>query len=91
MKSKYYYLLDRFTWDKEAEEFISKKKWIGAGTGDDSVLRIYTTDTGTIIYWRQNRGFEQTIFDGRQLNQEEMEQMFEFLEIKTYLKWITKS
>lgn len=87
MNSIYYYLLDRFTWDKEEEEFISKKKWLGAGTGDDSTLRIYNTETGTIIYWRQNRGFEQTIFDGRNLSEEEMEKIFELLEIKIYLKW----
>ena len=87
MEEKYYYLLDRFTWDKEAEEFVSKSKWIGAGTGDDATLRVYVSETGTLIYWRQNRGFEQTIFDGRNLSEEDMEKVFELLEIKTYLKW----
>lgn len=87
MEESNYYLLDRFHWNKEEEEFFSKKKWIGAGTGDDSTLRMYATRTGTIIYWRDNRGLEQTIFDGRQLCQKEMEQVFELLEINKYLKW----
>jgi hypothetical protein len=87
MKSKYYYLLNRFTWDKEAEEFVSKRKWLGAGTGDDATLRIYPSEEGTIIYWRQNRGFEQTIFDGRYLSEEEMEKVFELLEINKYIRW----
>jgi hypothetical protein len=87
MDESRYYLLDRFYWDKEEEEFFSKKKWIGATTGDDSILRMYTTKTGTIIYWRDNRGQEQTIFDGRALSKKEMEQVFELLEINKYLKW----
>lgn len=88
MDDKYYFLLDRFTWDKDEEEFVSKKKWLGAGTGDDSTLRIFNTDTGTIIYWRENRGYETTIFDGKKLTEEELELLFELLEIKKYLKWI---
>lgn len=86
MEEKYYYLLDRFTWDKREEEFVSKKKWLGAGTGDDSTLRI-CIERGTVIYWRQNCGIEQTLFDGRNLSEEEMEKIFELLEIKIYLKW----
>lgn len=86
MEESYYYLLDRFRWDKTEEEFVSKAKWIGAGTGDDSTLRV-CLQRGTIIYWRQNRGFEQTIFDGKSLSEEEMEKVFELLEIKIYLKW----
>lgn len=87
MDESRYYLLDRFYWEKEEEEFFSKKKWMGAGNGDDSILRMYATKTGTIIYWRDNRGLEQTIFDGRSLNEKEMEQVFELLEINKYLKW----
>jgi hypothetical protein len=89
MDDSHYYLLNRFNWDKEEGEFISKDKWLGAGTGDDSALHIYISNVGTIIYWRQNRGFEQTIFDGKSLSEEEMENVFELLEIKTYLKWCT--
>jgi hypothetical protein len=83
------FLLDRFDWYNQEERILkSKKKWIGGSTGDDSTLYIYLDDRTTNIWWKSNRGEESTIFDGKELKTEkEFEQLFDWLEIKIYLKW----
>jgi hypothetical protein len=83
----HYYLLDRFTWNKEDKEFQSKNTWKDTPLDEEHRLIIYTSQVGTIIYWRDMQGFEQTLFDGRALSQDEMENMFELIEINKYLKW----
>ena len=41
-----------------------------------------------MIWWRDNTGFETTIFDGKELKtEEEFNQVFELLGIKEILKW----
>lgn len=68
--------------------YKSKTKWLGAGTGDDKSLYIDNTGDNTLIYWVENRGFEETIFDGRLVETiEDFEKLFDFLGIKLYLKW----
>lgn len=68
--------------------YKSRKKWLGAGTGDDRSLYIDITGGTTLIYWVENRGFEITIFEGREIKStEEFKQLFDFLDIKLYLKW----
>jgi len=82
------FLRKNFTYDNENEVFQSKKRRLGAGTGDDSSLFIASASSGTLIWWRENRGFESTIFDGKELKtEEEFNQVFELLEIKEILKW----
>ena len=74
--------------DNENEVFQSKKRRIGAGTGDDSSLFIASDSSGTLIWWRSNRGEEDIIFDGKELKTEEQfNQVFELLGIKEILKW----
>jgi hypothetical protein len=85
---QYDFLEDRFVWDDKHESFKSKKKWLGASTGDDRSLYIIVNESGTLIYWRNSRGQEDTIFDGKELKtEEEFNQVFELLEIKTLLGW----
>ena len=68
--------------------YKSRKKWLGAGTGDDKALYIDITGGDTLIYWVENRGCEITVFEGREIKSvEEFEQLFDFLDIKLYLKW----
>lgn len=68
--------------------YKSRKKWLGVGTGDDRSLYIDITGGDTLIYWVENRGFEITIFEGREIKStEEFKQLFDFLDIKLYLKW----
>lgn len=82
------FLRKNFTYDNENEVFQSKKRRLGAGTGDDSSLFISSDSGGTLIWWRSNRGEEDTIFDGKELKTEkEFNQIFELLDIKTILKW----
>ena len=79
------FLLDRFEYQGY---YKSKKKRRGASTGDDATLYISVDGTGTLVWWRENRGFETTIFDGKELKtEEEFEQLFDWLEIKRYLRW----
>lgn len=86
---KYSFLEDRFVWDSEEEVFKSKNKWRGLGSGDDKTLYIYSDEFCTNVWWKENRGFETTIFDGKELKtEEEFNQLFEFLGIKEILKWI---
>ena len=83
------FLRKNFTYDNENEVFQSKKRRLGAGTGDDSSLFIVSNSSGTTIWWKENRGFETTIFDGKELKtEEEFNQVFELLGIKEILKWI---
>lgn len=84
----YNFLNDRFVWNKTHDVYVSKQKWIGSGTGDDSLLYMDVSGKTTQIWWKQNRGYETTIFDGRKLTTpEEFESLFDFLELRTYLKW----
>ena len=86
---QYSFLEDRFVWDSKEEVFKSKSKWRGLGSGDDKTLYIYADEFCTNIWWRENRGFETTIFDGKELKtEEEFNQIFELLGIKEILKWI---
>ena len=86
---KYTFLEDRFVLDSEEEVFKSKSKWRGLGAGDDKTLYIYTDEFCTNIWWKENRGYETTIFDGKELKtEEEFNQVFELLGIKEILKWI---
>lgn len=81
------YLADKFIKEEDCL-YKSKKKWIGAGTGDDSTLYVYLDENITHLWWRENRGYENTIFYGRAIkSQEELEQLFDLLELKIYLKW----
>jgi hypothetical protein len=83
------FLRKNFTYDNEEEVFKSKKKRLGAATGDDSSLFIASNKSGTMIWWKDNRGFETTIFDGKKLKtEEEFNQVFELLEIS---KWTTQN
>lgn len=67
--------------------YKSKKKRIGAGTGDDSTLHIYAGKESTMLWWKENRGYEKTIFEGRGVRSiEELENIFDLLDIKRYLK-----
>ena len=82
------FLRKNFTYDNENQVFQSKKRRLGAGTGDDSSLFIASCGFGTTIWWRDNTGFETTIFDGKELKtEEEFNQVFELLGIKEILKW----
>jgi hypothetical protein len=84
----YNFLNDRFVWNRTNEVYMSKQKWLGAGTGDDRTLCIDVSGTYTNIWWLENRGYETTIYEGRHMkSEEEYEQLFDFLEIKTYLNW----
>lgn len=82
------FLRKNFTYDSTDEVFQSKKRRMGLGSGDDSSLFISSDSRGTLIWWRSNRGEEDTIFDGKELKTEkEFNQVFELLDIKTLLKW----
>lgn len=82
------FLRKNFTYDSKNEIFQSKKRRLGAGTGCDSSLFISSDSGGTLIWWRSNRGEEDTIFDGKELKtEEEFNQIFELLGIKEILKW----
>jgi len=82
------FLEDRFVWDNKHEAFKSKKKSLGCSTGDDRSLFIIVDESGTLIYWRSNRGQEDTIFDGKELKTEEdFNRVFELLEVNKILKW----
>lgn len=77
------FLRKSFTYDNENEVFQSKKRRIGVGSGDDSSLFIASNSSGTLIWWRTNRGEEDIIFDGKELKtEEEFNQVFELLGIK---------
>lgn len=82
------FLRKNFTYDNENEVFQSKKRKLGVGSGDDSSLFIASNGSGTTVWWKENRGFETTIFDGKELKtEEEFNQVFELLEIPKLLKW----
>lgn len=87
MQSKYKFLLDRFDYKDIEEVFVSHNTRRGLGTGDDSRLYIYVDNETTLIYWRENRGYETTIFNGLHLEEPEMELVFKFLGINKELKW----
>ena len=82
------FLRKNFTYDNEDEVFQSKKRRLGASVADDSSLFISSCGFGTTIWWRNKRGQEDTIFDGKELKtEEEFNQIFEFLGIKEILRW----
>jgi hypothetical protein len=82
------FLLDRFEYNEEKDCYYSKKKWIGLSNGDDRTLYLEVDNRGSLIWWRENRGSEYTIFDGKSLKtEEEFENVFDLLNIKLYLKW----
>lgn len=84
----YIFLEDRFVWDEKYDAFKSKKKQLGCSAGDDRNLYMIVGIGGTLIWWRNSRGQEETIFDGRELKtEEEFNQVFELLEINKTLKW----
>lgn len=70
--------------------YYSKKKWLGVSSGDDKKLII---DMNSIrhtmsIYWKDNRGFETTIFEGMVLHKDdELKTLLSWLEIDKFLKW----
>jgi len=70
--------------------YTSKKKWLGVSSGDDKKLIIeqdYQRET-MIIYWKDNRGFETTIFEGKLLHtNDEISTLLGWLEINKFLKW----
>lgn len=72
----------------EEDTWKSNKKRIGVSTGDDSTLYVYTDKYSTDIWWRENRGFEKTIFNGKPVRTvNDIEKLFDLLNIETYLKW----
>ena len=85
----YKFLENNFTYNHETQCFKSKRKQLGGSTGDDRSLFIDNTGRSCLIYWVNNRGQEDTIFDGKELKTEkEFNQVFELLEINKILKWI---
>lgn len=77
------FLLDNFNYIPRKVTYESKRRTLGASTGDDSHLIIDNAYNSTIIYWRQNRGKEYTIFDGRKLKtKEDFEKVFDLLGLK---------
>lgn len=85
---QYKFLEDKFTYDSKDRAFKSKRKRLGAGNGDDLSLFLSVDSGGTLIWWKENRGSEDVIFDGRELKtEEEFNQVFELLGLKTLLKW----
>ena len=84
----YSFLEDRFVWDEKYDALKSKKKQLGCSSGDDRNLCMIVGIGGTLIWWRNSRGQEETIFDGKELKTEkEFNQVFELLEIDKILKW----
>lgn len=80
------FLRKSFTYDSEEEVFQSKKQKIGAGSGNDSSLFIASSNSGTVIWWKNNIREEGIIFDGKELKtEEEFNKVFQLLDI---LKWI---
>jgi len=73
---------NKFTYNQETEEWISNKTYLGLGTGDDKKLIIYFGDKVTLIYWREKRGYETTIFQGREIEESELEKLFNLLGIE---------
>lgn len=53
-----------FSYNEERDEFIHPKTILGLGTGDDKKVCIYQYKTNVLIYTRENRGTEDTLFDG---------------------------
>ena len=80
-----YDFTEYFKFNKEEQCWVSKKKQLGAGTGDDASLYIYLDENSTHIWWRENRGYERTIFDGKKLEtKKEVETLFQWLGINNY-------
>ena len=79
------YLRQWFTYDGKQEVYISNKKHLGVGTGDDANLYIWLDSSGTHIWWKENRGFERTIFDGIGITYlEELKAIFNLLGLYNY-------
>lgn len=83
MEAKLEFLLENFNYIPRKGIYESKRKKLGVSNGDDSSLMIDVSDRFTIIWWKENRGAEYTIFDGRRLRtKEEFEQVFDLLGLK---------
>lgn len=84
-------LEEHFYKDIRDSIYRSRKKWLGVSTGDDKTLIIEQNilrHTMT-IYWKDNRGFETTIFEGIILEEDkELRTLLNWLEIDKFLKWI---
>lgn len=83
-------LEEHFTKDTVEEKYTSNKKWLGVSSGDDKKLIIEKDiERNTmIIYWKDNRGFETTIFEGKLLHtNDEISTLLGWLEINKSLKW----
>ncbi len=74
-------LLDYFDTDLEFV-FKSKRRRLGASTGDDAHLFIENNELFSSIYWQTNRGEQTTIFEGRVLVEKDFEKVFELLGIR---------
>ena len=86
---KYFeFLSAHFIYNPKTFCFKSRRKQNGGSVGDDRNLYIDNTGGSCLIYWINNRGQEDTIFDGKELKtEEEFNQVFELLGIKEILKW----
>lgn len=74
------FLKENFNYVPRKGIYESKKKTLGLSTGDDKNLMIDLSDRSTLIWWRENRGTEDIIFEGRKLKtEEEFKQVFDFL------------
>lgn len=71
---------DEFFNDDEFE-FTRVKTIIGLGTGDDKKIKIIHTtgDNNVFIYSRENRGREETLFDGTIKNKSELKKLLKQL------------
>lgn len=79
------YLSEWFDFYPEDEIYKSKRKQLGVSAGDDKTLYILIQEGFTIIYWKYNRGGEETIFDGAQIKTPKvMKKVFKLLGINEY-------
>lgn len=77
------FLKENFNYVPRKGIYESKNKTLGLSTGDDKNLIIDLSDRSTLIWWRENRGTEDIIFEGRKLRtEEEFKQVFDFLGLK---------
>jgi len=75
--------------DKDTEEeniWKSRKKKLGVGTGDDSRLVVLFDEGFTWIWWEENRGTCQTIFDGKITEENDLLKLFEMLGVREWLE-----
>jgi len=83
------FLKENFTIDSEDSNlYKSNKKLLGVSSGDDKTLYISINNINNDVYiwWRENSGFEQTIFDGVIENDKDFMNLIKMLCIKKLLK-----